>query len=186
MLADPGWTEFWPGVLVPTRDRDDPRTRAAAGLLRCGPQAVLCGFTALAMHGCRSTDSARVHVLVPYDRQHRSRTGLVVHQGWVRETEVQELDGLRAQALDVALTAVLCAGEPRAALACLEDAFTLVPPEGVSRLRAAVRHRIAQRRDRRGTRQAAGLLALAWGPGSHAADVLARRSPTAGELGGAA
>ncbi|QGK71358.1 hypothetical protein GIY23_19180 [Allosaccharopolyspora coralli] len=186
MLADPAWTELWPGVLVPTRDRDDPRTRAAAGLLRCGPQSVLCGFTALAMHGCRSIDSARVHVLVPYDRQHRSRTGLVVHQGWVREAEVQELDGLRVQALDVALTDVLCAGESRAALACLEDAFTLLPPEGVSRLRAAVRHRIAQRRDRRGTRQASGLLALAWVPGSTAADILARRPPVPSELSGAA
>ena len=172
-LDEGTWVQLWWGVVVPEHRMRDPLTRAAAALLRAGPAAVLAGPTAAAMHGCTAAHAEvapdadpgppeTLHVVIPYDRQMRSRPGLSVRQAWVRETDVVELDGLRTQALDVALAELLCIGPQRVALACLEQALGQFPPETGERLRRLVGQRIARRRDRRGTRQAAGLLELAW------------------------
>ncbi|NYH79332.1 hypothetical protein FHR84_002666 [Actinopolyspora biskrensis] len=156
---------LWPGVVVPADSVHDPATRAEAALLRAGAGAVLSGPTALAMHGCRAAGSRIVHVTVPYHRQLRREPGLVVRQGRVREREVVELDGLRAQVLDVALTEVLCTAEEQLAVACLRQATALPDVELGRGLRAMVEQRLARRSDRRGTRRARSLLEAVSAPG---------------------
>ena len=163
-LARREWVELWPGVVVPGRWRDESITRGAAALLRAGPAAVLSGLTAAALHGCSAGSVPVTEVTVPYDRQLRSRAGLVVRQGSIRESEVVELDGLRVHALDVALAELLCGGSQRRALACLERALGRLARAGAEQLRGLVAERIARRVDRRGTRRAAALLELARDP----------------------
>ncbi|MHA6798417.1 hypothetical protein [Bounagaea algeriensis] len=155
--------EPWSGVVVPAVRMRDPLTRAAAGLLRAGERAVLSGSTAVALHGCPAAAERTVHVTVPYDRDPRPGHGLAVHQSWIRESDVVELDGLPVLALDVALTELLCTGPHRVALASVEQAFVLLGEEA-ERFRVRLAERLSCRRDRRGTRQAAGLLELAWSP----------------------
>ncbi|GAA4620202.1 hypothetical protein GCM10023108_48390 [Saccharopolyspora hordei] len=154
------WARPWHGVVVPAARAHDPLTRAAAALLRAGPHAVLSGPTAVALHGCGPVDEV-VHVTVPYDRELRSQPGLAVHQGWVRECDVVELDGLRTQALDLAIAELLCTGDQRTALDCLERALGQLG-ERAEHFRAVVAERVARRRDRRGTRRASSLIDLAW------------------------
>lgn len=173
-LATGDWVELWPGVVVPGGDVHDPMTRGAAALLRAGPSAVLSAGTAVAMHGCSAAEALAVEVTVPYDRQVRSRPGFVVHQGRVAESDVVELDGLRTQALDVALAELLCRGDSqRRALSCLHQAMKQADEverdvrgsgHGAESLRAMVAERVARRRDRRGTRRAAAVLELARDP----------------------
>ncbi|MGI8308317.1 hypothetical protein [Saccharopolyspora hattusasensis] len=160
-LDEGDWVEPWYGVVIPAARVHDQLTRAAAALLRAGPHAVLSGATAAAMHGCDSAAGGVVHVTIPYDRELRSQPDLVIHQAWVRECDVVELDGLRTQALDVAICELLCTGEQRPALDCLEQALAQLG-DTAERFRALVAERLARRRDRRGTRQAAALLQLAW------------------------
>ncbi|MEV4645705.1 hypothetical protein [Saccharopolyspora sp. NPDC049357] len=154
------WVQPWTGVVLPAALLRDPTARAAAALLRAGDQGVISGPTAVAMHGCGPVEDA-VHVTVPYDRELRSQGDLVVHHAWFRETEVIELDGLRVQALDVALADVLCSGPQRRALDCLERALGRLG-SGAEHFRALIGERLARRRDRRGTRRAWALLELAW------------------------
>lgn len=160
-VRDGAWCEPWTGVVVPERRAQDPRTRAAAALLRTGPHSVLSGTTAAAMHGCAAATDPVLHVTVPYDRELRSMPGLAVHNAWIRERDVVELDGLRCQALDVALCDLLCTGPRRTALACLEQSLQNFA-DHAEQLRALVSRRLAERCDRRGTRRGADLLALAW------------------------
>lgn len=155
------WVELWPGVVVPARLAEDPWARAAAALIYGGRDTVLSGFTALAMHGCVTAARDPVDVTVPYDKSVRSRAGLVVHQGWIRESQVVELDGLRTYAVDVAMADVLCTGPQRMALACTEEILAGIGPPDDQQLRAMIAERIARRVDRRGTRRAAALLELA-------------------------
>ncbi|NHD19066.1 MULTISPECIES: hypothetical protein [Actinopolyspora] len=157
--------QLWSGVVVPAELAHDPVTRAEAALLRAGSGAVLSGTTALAMHGCRAADSRTTHVTVPYHRQLRRESGLVVRQGRVREREVVELDGLRAQVLDVALTEVLCTAEEQLAVACLRQATALPDVELGRGLWAMVEQRLVRRSDRRGTRRARSLLEAVRAPG---------------------
>ncbi|MBE9375170.1 hypothetical protein IQ251_12025 [Saccharopolyspora sp. HNM0983] len=160
-LRDGVWRELWSGVVAPEGRAHDPRTVAAAALLRTGPHSVLSGTTAAAMHGCTAAADHVVHVTVPYDRELRSMPGLAVHNAWIRERDIVELDGLRCQALDVALCELLCTGPKRTALACLEQALQDLAGHG-EQFRALVSRRLDERRDRRGTRRGADLLALAW------------------------
>lgn len=181
-LREGTWVQPWWGVVVPEHRRRDPLTRAAAALLRGGRWAVLSGATAAAMHGCTAADGDTLHVTVPYDRQLRSCPGLSARQAWVRESDVVELDGLRTQALDVALAELLCTGPQRVALASLEQALGWFPRPAAEELRRLVGQRLDLRRDRRGTRRATGLLELAWVGGVPAPS--AGKSPAA--QGGAA
>ncbi|RCW43739.1 hypothetical protein DFQ14_106219 [Halopolyspora algeriensis] len=160
-LATGEWVELWEGVVVSGRRVHDPAVQAAAALLRAGPHSVLSGPTAVAMHGCSAAAGTPVHVTVPYDRQPRSRPGLVVHQGRIGESDVVELDGLRTHALDIALTDLLCTGSRKMALDCLKQAFGGLDTGGVERLRGRIAERLGRRVDRRGTKQAAAVLALA-------------------------
>lgn len=167
-LDERTWVELWPGVVVPAHRSEDPLTCAAAALLRSGRYSVLSGSTAAAMHGCTAAADPVIHVTVPYDRQARSSPGLVVHQSWIRECDVLELDGLRVHALDVAVTELLCTGPQRRALACLEQALDQLGAGRSEHFRALIAERIARRRDRRGTRRGSALLDLAWADPSDA------------------
>lgn len=160
LLRDRHLVQPWKGVVIAGRNERDPMARASAALIRSGPSAVLSGATAVAMHGCTAAESSTVHVTVPYDRQVRTLPGLAVCQSWIRESDVVLLHGLRVQALDVAITELLCTGPQRAALACLEQVLVDLGGAG-AQFRAMVVERLARRIDRRGTRQASALLNLA-------------------------
>src|SRR5262245_57253983 len=56
---------LWRGVLVDPRRLLDPLTRAAAASLMLGPTAVLCGLTALRLHGCTAANAGTVHAVLP-------------------------------------------------------------------------------------------------------------------------
>ncbi|WP_460961430.1 hypothetical protein [Parasphingorhabdus pacifica] len=169
MIRERYLSEPWRGVVVAGSREHDPLTRAAAALIRSGPSAVLSGPTAVAMHGCAAAEGPSVHVTVPYDRQVRALPGLVITQAWIRESDVVLLNGLRAQALDVAITELLCTGPQRVALACLEQALVDLGAAG-GRFRAMVGERLDRRVDRRGTRQGSALLGLARADPSMAAE----------------
>ena len=134
---------------------------------------MLSGATAAAMHGCTAATDEIVHVTIPYYQEKRSSPGLVIHQSWIREGDVVELDGLRVHALDVAIADLLCSGPQRMALACLEQALAELG-DAAPHFRCLVEERLARRRDRRGTRQAAGLLGLAWSRPPAASGALAQ------------
>jgi hypothetical protein len=154
---------FGRGVLLDARRVLDLRTRCAGALLLTGGVGVVVGITAAALHGCSAVGGFPVHVRVPYAHRIRSRHGMVVHQGGVDRSDVTTLDGLRVQPLDLAVSEVLCAGSRRAALACVDQALRELRAEDRPEFLARVTGRLAERVDRRGTRQAAALLSLATG-----------------------
>jgi hypothetical protein len=158
---------FGRGVLLDARRVLDLRTRCAGALLLTG--GVIVGPTAAALHGCSAVGGFPVHVRVPYERRIRSRHGLVVHQGPLPVRDVTTLDGLRVLPLDLAVAEVLCSAPRRTALACADQALRTVRADDRDGFTAQVTGRLADRVDRRGTRQAGMLLSLATGlPGSPA------------------
>lgn len=160
---------------TPGRRIHEPLTRAAAALLLAGPSAVLSGSTAVAMHGCSAAAGAPIHVTTPYDRQLRSRPGLVVHQGRIREPDVVELDGLRVYALDIALAELLCTGPRVTALACLEQALAELDSDGAEHVRGLLVERVNRRVDRRGTRRARAVLEFVRDSGKSRSDTMHSR-----------
>lgn len=151
---------LWTGVVVESPRVLDMRTRAAAALLTIGPQAVLCGPTAAALHGCTALTSADVHVLVPYKSKPRSRDGLVVHHSCFYAEQVVEVDRLRVLSLPHVIADLLCDAPPADALAVADESLRKMTPESDA-FRAAVDQRLRARPDPRGTVRAAGLWDLA-------------------------
>jgi hypothetical protein len=156
-------TTFSRDVLLDPRRASEFRTRAAACLLVAGAPAVLSGHSALTLHGCSAADIAPIHVLVPYHRKLRSRPGLSVHYGLFEEQDVEERDGLRVLALDVALAEVLCRVGRRIAIACADQALAALPEKERVEFRAWTEERIRARPDPRGTLRGLALLDLATG-----------------------
>jgi hypothetical protein len=150
-------------VLVDRTRQLEFRTRAAAALLMAGDRAVLTSHTAATLFGCTAADAGRVHVLVDYDRPLRPTDGIAVHHGRYDEQDVLVLDGLRVYALECALTELLCRAARPTALACMDQALAMTPPDERAEFRAEVAHRIAIRKDSRGRRRAEILLDLATG-----------------------
>jgi hypothetical protein len=150
-------------VSVERNKRLDLYTRAAAALLVVGERAVVTSHTAAALFGCTAASVSRVHVLVGYDRPIRPTAEMTVHKGAYEKQDVVMLDGLRVIAFEYALTELLCRASRRTALACVDQAIALTPPELRAQLRAEVAHRIAERRDSRGRRRSEILLDLATG-----------------------
>lgn len=162
-IEDRRLANFSRAVLVDNRRAADFRTRAAASLLFAGPDAALTGHSAMALYGCSAADRAPIHVLVRYQRNLRRRAGVFVHHGGFIEADVEEVDGLRTLSIDVALAEVLCRGSRRAGLACADQAFSHHAGLARAELMAWTEHRIFERPDPRGRRQARALLALATG-----------------------
>jgi hypothetical protein len=151
---------LWTGVVVEACNELDPRTRAAAALLTTGEDAVICGPTAAVLHGSTAITSAETHVVVPYGRGPRSRSGLVVHHGCFFAGQTVELDGLRVLSWPQVLADLVCTARPSDALAVADEALRLARP-GCEELRAAVARRIGARPDPRGTVRGAALWDLA-------------------------
>lgn len=163
-LVDEGrLISFSKHVLVVRERQLDLRTRAAATLLMAGPRAVLTRQTAAFLHGCTAADTAQIHVMVDYDRRLANAPGVITHRGLFNERDVVLLDGLRVMSFEHTLAELLCRLPRRDALACLDQAFALTPPEQHDELRAEVLYRIGTRRDPRGRRRSQILLSLATG-----------------------
>ena len=153
----------WRGVIILASRETDPLTRAAAGLLAAGTEAVLSHDTAAALHGCSVLATHEVHVTVPYSHWAKSRNGLVVHHDRFAPEDVEERNGLPVLGLEPVLAEVLCTRTPWRALACLDQALTGLDPGQAKRLIAQIDRRLADRDDRRGTRTAEALLCLGTG-----------------------
>jgi hypothetical protein len=152
---------FGRGVLLDSRRVFDLRTRSAGAQLLTG--GVLVGPTAAALHGCTAIGGFPVHVRVPYTRRIRSRGGLVVHQGDTNPDDVTVLDDLRVLKVDLAISEILCSAPRRTALACADQALSTLSPDDRRTFTQQVADRLATRADRRGTKRATALLALATG-----------------------
>ena len=151
---------LWPGVVVETPRLLDLRTRAAAALLTVGPEAVLCGPTAVLLHGCTALEPADVHVLVPYQRQPRQKAGLVVHHSCFFVDQVLVVDGLRVLSLPQVVADLLCVARPSDALAVADETLRMAGSD-CDKFRFAVADRLRARPDPRGTVRGAGFLDLA-------------------------
>lgn len=150
-------------VFVARERQLDLWTRAAAALLVAGPRALLTNHTAAGLFGCTAADQGQIHVLIDYHRRLSTMPGVAVHHGLFDEQDVVVLDGLRVLALESAMAELLCRESRRDALACLDQAIALTPPEQRNEFRAEVLHRIGVRRDPRGRRRSQILLNLATG-----------------------
>jgi hypothetical protein len=150
-------------VLLDASRTFDLRTRAAGALLLAGPDAVLVGSTAAVLHGCTAIGGHPVHIRVPYLRRVRSRDGLVVHQGPVAESEVEQLDGLRVLRPEPLLAELLRTESRRGALACADELLRGLPEPDRLAFHAAVDAVLAEHPDRRRVRQARELFDLATG-----------------------
>jgi Protein of unknown function (DUF559) len=151
---------LWRGVLVDPARLLDQRTRATAALIAVGTDAVICGPTALALHGCTAADDPTVHVTLRYNRWSSSDVGLRVHHGRLSDDDVVDAFGLPVLVLDLALADVLCTAARRLALVLADQAVALHQPSDRGEFLDDVARRIRARVDRRGTRQARGLLPL--------------------------
>jgi GNAT superfamily N-acetyltransferase len=151
---------LWPRVLVRASSQLDPWTKAAAATLSVGTGAVLWGPTAAKLHGCTAVRATAVHVAVPYNRWSRPQRGLTIRHGRISADDVCELDGLPAMTIEAAVCELLCTARPRLALACADQAMAAQPAEQRAGFAAAVADHLARRADRRGVRQATGLLEL--------------------------
>jgi len=149
------------GVLLDARRVFDLRTRCAGALLLTG--GVLVGPTAAALHGCTAVGGYPIHVRIPYVQRIRSRMGILVHQGRLPPGDTMLLDHLRVLTPEAAITEVLCTAPGRAALACTDEMLRPLRPEDRAAFTGALEARLAARTDRRGTRRAAALLAMATG-----------------------
>src|SRR5689334_9732620 len=116
---------LWPGVVVEGDRALDVRTRAAAALLTTSADAVICGATAATLHGCTALSVAETHVLVPYGRSPRERSGLVIHHSCFFRDQVIMLDGLRVLALPHVVADLLCTARPADAIAIGDETLRM-------------------------------------------------------------
>jgi hypothetical protein len=151
---------LWTGVVVENRSCGELRTRAAAALLLAGPDAALCGPTAAALHGCRSIESADVHIVVRPEHILKKRPGLVVRHVGFYADDVVEIDGLRVLALERVASDLLCSGRPADGLALADEVLNLSGDEHAI-MRKRIAGKIRTRQDPRGTVAGALLLDLA-------------------------
>jgi hypothetical protein len=154
---------LWSGVLVEAERLTEPRTRAAAALMAHGGRAALAGPTGVMIHGCTAMESGKTHIIVPEGRRPRSRAGLVVHHGPLPDSDIVRVDGFRVLCLDRLVADLLSTERPRDGLAITDQALAIVGADRREAFRATVANRLDRRADRRGTRTAARLLALATG-----------------------
>lgn len=138
-------------------------TRAAAAILHAGPEAALTSHSAVRLFGCAAADVAPIHVLMPYERHLRSRPGLTVHNGRFTAADVEIVQRIRVLRLEASLAEMICRARPRVALACLDQALAMVPPEQRLTLRGRIAEEVVARPDPRGRVRATQLLELATG-----------------------
>ncbi|WP_037336224.1 DUF559 domain-containing protein [Saccharomonospora piscinae] len=157
-------TQPWRGVVVPSVEWGELRTRVSAAVLFVGRPVVVSGPTALALYGCDAvSEVGPVHVTVPYSRSARPRPGLVMHQNRFDPADVVELEGLPVFPLEDALAEYLCGRDTRRAFGCLDQALAQLSGQAREALRDAVRERLTLRDDPRGVGRARMLADLATG-----------------------
>ncbi len=136
----------------------DPISRATAGLLAAGPDAVLSRNTAASIHGCTAADCAEVHVTVPYSKWVRSKRGLIVHHDRFDSADVVRRHDLPVLSLPATITEMLCTAPRWVALACLDQALASLPGGEIGEFRTDVDQRLAMRDERKGVSAAQALL----------------------------
>ncbi len=157
------WTTPWAGVLVETRRATDPLTIASAAVQLGGPDVVVAGPTAAHLHGCTALPPTPVHLMAPYGHWLRTRSGLVVHNGVLPDSDRLSIQDLPVLGLERTLTDVLCTSTPPDALAVADEVLAMIDPEMRERFRATIATRLRRRRDPRGTSRGARLLDVATG-----------------------
>lgn len=106
------WRVLLPHVVMLSRETPRPRQRQVAGLLWAGPQSVLAGATAAALHGIRTAGaSERVHLLVPAPLSSR-RSGFAE----VRRTLLHDPDAVTRGPIRLSSPARAAVDAARAAL----------------------------------------------------------------------
>lgn len=150
-------------VLIDPRRATEFECRAAAALLAAGPRAALTSHSALAVRGIAAAEAAPIHVVLPYPQKMCRRSDVAVHQSHLVDYETEHVIGLRTVTMPYALVEVLCRSSRRTAIASADQVLASVPQDQRDELRATISQRVHERRDRRGTLQAAELLDLARG-----------------------
>ncbi|MDP9221238.1 MAG: hypothetical protein M3P23_11995 [Actinomycetota bacterium] len=89
------WREPVPGVVVLHRGPPPPPTTRWITLLAAGPDAALCSWTALALHGLAGWERPSVHVVVPRGRHVPAMLWATIHESR-RHTAAdrQQLNGI--------------------------------------------------------------------------------------------
>jgi hypothetical protein len=151
---------LWRKVVVQSRHMFDPWAMAEAALLASGPEAVLAGPTATFLHGLQAVTDADIHVLLPYQRQSRSRPGLVFHRGSFYADDVEVLKGLRVLTQARAVADMLCSSRPQDGLALADEALRMAGEYGEPTRKIIAAH-IDRRPDPRGKARGAFILDLA-------------------------
>jgi hypothetical protein len=132
-----------------------------AATVFAGERALVVGRTAAWLHGCTTVDPLPVHLGVPYGHWLRARPELVAHNGrWLGEART-ERSGLPVLSLDRVLADLLCRDHAPVGFVVFDEALGMA--DDSAELREAVRQRLADRRDRRGTTRATVLVDLASG-----------------------
>ncbi|MHA6617395.1 hypothetical protein [Pseudonocardia sp. DLS-67] len=157
------WQVPWSGVLIDVDRLADPLARASAGLALGGPDALLSGPTAAYIHGCRSVEPSPIHLAVPYGHWLRSRPGLVVHNARHLDADREVRDELPVLSLERVLSDMLCRARPPDALALVDEALAMIDPDQREAYRDTIARRLERRRDPRGRRRGARILAVATG-----------------------
>jgi hypothetical protein len=161
--AHGAWRSPWPGVLVPAERATEPLTVIAAALAFAGERAVVCGWTAAWLHGCRAVDPLPVHLAVPYGHWLRARPGLVARNGRGLDDDEVECFGLPVLKIERVVADLLCRDRPQDAFAVFDEALALAGAGEREALRARIAAAVEARPDPRGRRRAALLLPMATG-----------------------
>jgi len=155
------WQRLHPGVVLTHTGTPTNRERLLGGLAYAGPDAVLTGLAALALHGCRvAVPGDEVHVLVPHARRRQSRPGLIAERTRaVPEAQqrrglpvapparalvdacrtISRLDSIRGLVADVVQTGLCTVEELRVALAAAARQRSALPREVINEMAAGVR-----------------------------------------------
>jgi hypothetical protein len=153
----------WPGVLIDATRAAQPLTIIASAWLAVGRAALVTGASAAYLHGLTALEPTPVHLIVPYQSRQRDRPGIVVHNGSALAPDREERHGIPVLGLERVVSDLACTARPADALAVIDQALASVPETDRPRLQRALRERVQNRPDPRGTRLGTRLVDLATG-----------------------
>jgi len=153
----------WPGVLVDPTRATRPLTIITAAWLAVGSGALVAGPSAAFLHGLTALPATPVHLVLPYETRTRRPTGIVIHNATALEEDRDERSGLPVLGLERVVADLACTASPPDALAALDEALAAVAEPDRPAFRRALRARLRERPDPRGTRIGSRLIDLATG-----------------------
>ena len=153
----------WPGVLVDAARAADNLTIITAAWLALDRDAVVTGPSAAFLHGLTALPPTPVHLVVPYRSRRRGRAGIVVHNGTTLADDRDARHELPVLCLERVVADLACTARPPDALAVIDQALASLPEVERAGLRRALRRRLKDRPDPRGTRIGRRLVDLATG-----------------------